>query len=224
MLGFNSTQIPAPTMPKPKTGVQIPRLVPTQKRSRERYELILSTAAEIISENGGDALKMSEIVERTGIPFGSLYQYFPDKIAVIGTLAERFNLEGRACVEAELAGVKTQEDLHAALLRVADGYYQMFMENPLMRDIWQATQADRILQQLDQEDVEALASILSNAIHTVQPGKDKDQTFHAATLIMHLIAAAVRHAINLEEKDGKQVMAMFKSLLPQNLDKITANH
>ena len=46
---------------------------------------------------------MSDIVERTGVAFGSLYQYFPDKTAIIGTLAERYNAVGRDCVRRDLS-------------------------------------------------------------------------------------------------------------------------
>jgi hypothetical protein len=41
---------------------------------------------------------MSDIVARSGVPFGSLYQYFPDKTAIIGTLAQRYNVIGRDCL------------------------------------------------------------------------------------------------------------------------------
>ena len=35
---------------------------------------------------------------------------------------------------------------------MVDSYYQVFIDEPVMRDIWQATQADRALQKLDEED------------------------------------------------------------------------
>ena len=56
-------------------------------------------AAELMAEKGSEAFRMSDIVERSGVPFGSLYQYFPDKTAIIDTLAERYN----AFVQADAA-------------------------------------------------------------------------------------------------------------------------
>ena len=53
----------------------------------------------------------------------------------------------------DLSGVKKVADLHPALCRIIDSYYRMFIDEPVMRDIWQATQADRALQKLDEEDV-----------------------------------------------------------------------
>ena len=50
------------------------RLVPTQKRSRARFEAILETAEQILLEKGADAFRMSDIVARAGVPHGSLYQ------------------------------------------------------------------------------------------------------------------------------------------------------
>ena len=118
------------------------RLVPTQQRSRDRFEKILECAAELMAEKGSEAFRMSDVVERSGVPFGSLYQYFPDKTAIIGTLAERYNAIGRDCVRRDLASVRSARDLYPALCRITDSYYRMFIEEPVMRDIWQATQAE----------------------------------------------------------------------------------
>src|SRR3954468_21570021 len=104
------------------------RLVPAQKRSRERFERILECAAEIMAEKGSEAFRMSDIVERTGVPFGSLYQYFPDKAAIIGTLAERYNAIGRDCVRRDLSAVKSARDVYPALCRIVDSYQQMFID------------------------------------------------------------------------------------------------
>ncbi|HEX6037066.1 TetR/AcrR family transcriptional regulator, partial [Longimicrobium sp.] len=132
-----------------------PRRVPSQRRSRERVERMLAVATELIAERGSDAVRMSEVAERAGVSIGSLYQYFPDKSAIIRTLAERYNAQGLACVQAELAPVRDEGALHEALLRVVDGYYEMFLAEPVMRDIWWATQSDRALQDVDAADVEA---------------------------------------------------------------------
>src|ERR1700754_675071 len=106
------------------TAAGIARLVSVQKRSRERYEHILASAAELLAVKGSEAFRMSELVERTGVAFGSLYQYFPDKAAIIGTLAERYNQIGRDCVARDLAAVNALSDLHPALCRIVDSYYR----------------------------------------------------------------------------------------------------
>ena len=193
------------------------RLVPTQQRSRERFEKILECAAELMAEKGSEAFRMSDVVDRSGVPFGSLYQYFPDKTAIIGTLAERYNMIGRDCVRRDLAVVKGTRDLYPALCRITDSYYQMFMEVPVMRDIWQATQADRALQKLDEEDGAYLAGLLSDALRRIAPDAPAAALASFSQLIMTLIAAAVRHAIALEPKEAARFLALFKRMLPKNL-------
>lgn len=195
----------------------IARLVPVQRRSRERYEHILREAAALLAEKGSEAFRMSELVERTGVAFGSLYQYFPDKTAIIGTLAERHNQAGRDCVARDLSAVKTVRDLHPALCRIVDSYYRMFVEVPVMRDIWQATQADRALQKLDEEDVDFLAGLLTEAVRRVAPHTPKPALKAWARLVMTLIAAAVRHAITLPPKEARPLLATFKRMLPYDL-------
>jgi AcrR family transcriptional regulator len=201
-----------------EAGTQgLARLVPVQKRSRERFERILEVAAEIMAEKGSEAFRMSDIVERSGVAFGSLYQYFPDKTAIIGTLAERYNAVGRDCVRRDLSAVKSAKDLHPALSRIVDSYYRMFIDEPVMRDIWQATQADRALQKLDEEDGIYLAGLLSDALRPIAPDASDSTLSAFSQLTMTLIAAAVRHAITLKRKDAEHLLTLLKRMLPRDL-------
>src|SRR5258708_21600591 len=116
---------------------------------------------------------------------------------MIGTMAERYNAIGRDCVRRDLSAVKSAEDLYPALWRIVDSYYQMFVDEPVMRDIWQATQADRALQKLDEEDSAYLSGLLSNVLQRIAPDAPKPELSAFSQLIMTLIAAVVRHAITL---------------------------
>jgi AcrR family transcriptional regulator len=194
-----------------------PRRVPSQRRSRERVERILAVATALVAERGSDALRMSEVAERAGVSIGSLYQYFPDRTAIVRTLAERYNAQGLACVAAELAPVRDEAELQGALLRVVDGYYEMFLAEPAMRDVWWATQADRTLQDVDAADVEAHTALLADVMARLRPRRDRAELATVALLTMQLVATAVRLAISLDRARGDAVVAAFKRMLPERL-------
>jgi len=193
------------------------RRVPSQRRSRERVERILTIATDLIVEKGSDAVRMSEIAELAGISIGSLYQYFPDKVAIIRTLAERYNLLGRACVEAGLATVRQEADLESALEGIVDGYYAMFLDEPVMRDIWLATQSDKSLQEVDTADGEMHVALLNEVLIRLRPEGDRDELIALARLTTHLMATAVRLAISVEREQGDRIIATFKRMLPEKL-------
>jgi AcrR family transcriptional regulator len=204
------------------TGRGVARLVPTQKRSRERFERILACAVEVMAEKGSEDFRMSDIVERTGIAFGSLYQYFPDKSAIIGTLAERYNAIGRECVRAELTGLRDIADLHDTLWRMTAAYYRFFVDEPAVRNVWQATQVDRALQELDREDGVYLTRLLFNALRPLAPTVADRALADFCQIVMVLIAAAVRHAIALPPKEGRRALNVFRHLLPKDVGLVAA--
>jgi len=204
-----------------KTGMA--RRVPVQKRSRERYELILKTATDILSEKGSDAFKMSDIVDRTKISFGSLYQYFPDKTAIIGTLADGYNQLGHECIKTELATIKTADDVHPSLCRLVDSYYQVFTDLPVMADILNATQSDKVLQKLDAEDMNVLSGFLMDALLRFSENKDRDELKLSSLLIIKLITSVVRFAITLEPLDAEKTLLIFKGILPMDVKSLVGN-
>ena len=62
------------------------RREPTQKRSRKRVEQIVEAARALLFEHGIRAVTTTSIASKAGVPVGSVYQYFPDKSAILTTL------------------------------------------------------------------------------------------------------------------------------------------
>jgi len=66
-----------------------PRKSPAQERSRFTVEQIVQAATQVFSERGHAGATTNHIAERAGVSIGSLYQYFPNKEAILVTLAKR---------------------------------------------------------------------------------------------------------------------------------------
>jgi AcrR family transcriptional regulator len=66
--------------------------VPVQGRSVARVARMLDACAELVDEVGYDGLTTTLLAERAGVAIGSVYQFFPDKRAVVQALTMR-NLE-----------------------------------------------------------------------------------------------------------------------------------
>lgn len=66
------------------------RRTPQQARSQERVNRILDTAEELFACKGYAASTTNEIASQAQVPIGSLYQFFPDKTAILQALALRY--------------------------------------------------------------------------------------------------------------------------------------
>lgn len=196
------------------------RRAPNQRRSRERVEKILKCAATLIAKNGSDAMRMSELAQLAGISIGSLYQYFPDKGAIIQTLAERYNAQGRACIEAALANVSTADELRDAFGALIDEYYEMFLAEPVMRDIWSGTQANKALNDIGLADSRTNAAVLADALTRLNASADEGELAAAAFLIFHLGEATMRLAISVNRAEGEKLVDAYKRMALAELRRI----
>ena len=193
------------------------RREPTQRRSRERVERILAVATELIAAQGSDALRMAEVAAKAGISIGSLYQYFPDKAAIIRTLAERINAEGRACIEEGLRDVRDAAGLRDAFGRLIDTYYGLFLAEPVMRDIWSGLQADKGLREIDLEDSRINGRVLAGVLARIDPEADRAGQFTRAFLVMQLGEATMRLAISVGREQGDALVETYKRMALREL-------
>lgn len=193
------------------------RKEPTQQRSRERVERMLAAARSLIAERGSDAIKMGEVAERAGVSIGSLYQFFPDKSAIIRALAERFTAENRACIDAELAGVSDERSLLAAFGGLVDTYYAISLAEPVMRDVWSGTQVDKALRELELADSRASADALARVWARLRPEADPAALASTAFLIWQLGEATMRLAVSVDRAEGDRLVQAYKRMALREL-------
>jgi AcrR family transcriptional regulator len=194
------------------------RKSPTQKRSRERVEHILASACRLIAERGSDTMRMSELAELSGISIGSLYQYFPDKAAVVRTIAERYNAVSRTCIADGLAHVKTTDDLRQAFSVLIDEYYEIFLAEPVMRDIWSAMQADKALRDIELAESRENATLLAAAMSRALPNESRERLQVSALLVMYFGECVMRLAISTGDTEGRALVEAYKHMAYQSFE------
>jgi AcrR family transcriptional regulator len=79
------------------------RKVPRQERSRRTVERILEAAAHIFHEQGYAGATTNDIADEAEVSIGSLYQYFPNKDALLVALTRR-HIESATAGLADLLG------------------------------------------------------------------------------------------------------------------------
>ena len=106
------------------------RRKPRQARSLERVNRILDVAEEMFIEKGYAATTTKVIASQAKVPIGSLYQFFPDKAAILQALAERYS----DLLEQYFQSFDTLEMAQLPLAdyvdRFTDGIEQFFSEHP----------------------------------------------------------------------------------------------
>jgi AcrR family transcriptional regulator len=70
-----------------REGIQ--RRRPMQARSHATWDAILEAAAQVLERDGPAGFNTTSVAERAGVSIGTLYQYFPDKQAILLAAAER---------------------------------------------------------------------------------------------------------------------------------------
>lgn len=89
------------------------RKKPRQARAEATIEAIVEAAAQVLQREGEEALSTAKIAERAGVSIGSLYQYFPNKEAVLLALIRRERDQIGAAIARKIAESepKSGEDL-----------------------------------------------------------------------------------------------------------------
>ena len=110
------------------------RVEPVQARSAARVGALLDAACQTMHEVGYEQLTTAMVVERAGASIGTVYRYFPDRVAVLQAVAAR-NLERvTQALRADLAK-NAPATVNAALRTALDTLTRFFREEPGFRSL-----------------------------------------------------------------------------------------
>lgn len=119
------------TWPSPR---QFPTLRkrPIQSRSRALVDAVAEACLRILDDAGDEALTVARIAEVSGVAVGSIYQYFPNKDAIVALLYERIldqESEQLLLVRERLVGLPLATALRAILANIIRVEVRLFKLN-----------------------------------------------------------------------------------------------
>ncbi len=110
------------------------RIEPVQARSAARVGALLDAACQVMHEVGFEPLTTALVAERAGASIGTVYRYFPDRVAVLQAVAarslERVTSALRTDLEREQPG-----DVSGALATALETLLRFFREEPGFRSL-----------------------------------------------------------------------------------------
>lgn len=110
-----------------------PQRAPVQDRSRQTVRFILEAAVQVFESQGIAGGTTARIAERAGVSVGTLYQYFPNKQAVLQALGEAHVAEAAAQIGALLARISGEDwPLPALLQAVVEVAVALHAGNPVL--------------------------------------------------------------------------------------------
>jgi AcrR family transcriptional regulator len=188
------------------------RRVPVQGRSLARVHRMLDACAELVEEVGYDGLTTTLLAERAGVAIGSVYQFFPDKRAIVQALTMR-NVE--AYVERLNARIsagaldKWWDAVDAAI----DEFIEMNRTVPGFRTLHFGDVVDLYL--LDEERdnnsviVEQLGRLLSDRFHV----PDEPRLALALGMAVEIADALIKNAVRRDPHGDEVVLAEAKDIV-----------
>ncbi len=114
---------------KTTTPSLTPRKKPLQRRATETVTTLLDATAQELLDGGYDRMSTNKIARRAGVSVGSLYQYFPNKEAIVVALKRRMADREREVIGEKLAGLR-DADLPTAVRVVIDTQIAVVLSEP----------------------------------------------------------------------------------------------
>jgi AcrR family transcriptional regulator len=155
------------------------RRKPVQERSAARVQRMLDAAAELLDEVGYDETTTSLIATRAGVSVGSLYQFFPDRTAVLTALAHRSFGRFSQLLSDRLT-IRPPRRWQDAVDLVVDVYVQFCRDEPAAQVLSFGGPVDRHMLDPDDDNNGVVATALGDVLRSVQPGLVVDQRLRLA--------------------------------------------
>lgn len=105
------------------------RRQPTQERARETVNVILDAVIRLLKRSGASAVTTNRVAEAAGVSIGSVYQYFPNKRAILIALHERHIEQVDQTLHRKIAE-SAGEPLEAIVSRLIGGMIEVHAADP----------------------------------------------------------------------------------------------
>lgn len=208
---------PRKTAPK-KPKAQDAARAPQRARGKQRVAALLDAAAAVFVEKGYEAATMAEVAARASAAIGSLYQFFPNKELLAGTLRAQYGdalYDGLAALR-DRAGAWNEEQLADGLL---SGWLAFLEQHPGFMAL---VEAQAGLDAARAAGVRMrMRQLISEILRAHAPRLSQQKAASVATAVLQTLkgAAALRIEAELPERNAvlDQLRLMLRLYLKEQL-------
>lgn len=173
------------------------RRVPSQDRGQRRVDRLLDAAAEVIAEVGVEAASTNAIAARAQTSVGSLYQFFPNKDALVQALAARYTAQFERLKERAMAIEVADQPLDAMMRGIITPIAEFCDANPAYRHVYAATN-NELTGQYSADEARLHASVVARVealIARRTPWVTAEQRHTTAVVQVETVHAVLFHSL-----------------------------
>jgi AcrR family transcriptional regulator len=179
-----------------------PRKQPRQDRSRDTVRVLLRAAAQVFAASGYAAGTTNRIAERAGVSIGSLYEYFPNKDALLVALMEEHLREAEAILAAAAAeAVADGPDVAAVVRRFVRAMVELHARDRALHRVLfeEAPLPRRVRRQLSDLERQVAASV--EAWLRAHPGVTRRDPALAAAVVVQAVEGVTHKLVVHGERE-----------------------
>lgn len=192
---------------------------PVQARSAARLTRLLDSAAEVIDEIGYERLTTAMVAERAGASIGTVYRYFPDRIAVLQSLSARYRTEYIEEIQSVLA-TDSFENWLQAVDAVIDATVGVFASKPGYRSLRFGDVIDVRPIESDHTNAHIVASVLAASFVKRYELEDGEALLFHCEIAVQLIDSLLARAFTLDAKGDQKVIEETRTVVHRYLTSI----
>ncbi len=208
-----------PVPHKLKIMIISPRTEPRQARALERVKRILSCAEELLAQEGYEGFSTNRVAQKAKVNIASVYQYFPNKHALIFAINRKMLDE--VLIVLENSEAHWSEQVWSELFNPFKS--EQFTSNrhiSLVRALEQAAIQSSELQQMEHEHAEALAQFYSRFLAFYGSGWNESDRLNAGRMIYAMCNMGLYDSARLGEADQQRIQQLFEMNIKQFIESI----
>ncbi len=189
------------------------RRQPQQKRSQKRVEKILDAAAIVFDEVGFEAATTHAIAKRANTAVGSLYQFFPDKLAIFNALelrhVERVYVMWDKLLRLEVIQLPFADFIHTL---VAQG--EQLFTNPTSRIVFiQFFTSPTIFRNIDISFTQEAIQFMAKLIKARNPSLTNKRSQLLAQICVNATNTLILLALRSNDAHNQEIIAEIEALM-----------
>jgi AcrR family transcriptional regulator len=188
------------------------RRLPTQARSRERVQRLLDTADTLIGADGFGSLTIPLLANTAHMPVGSIYQFFPDKSAIVDAVAARYMqlfLDELEQLSDRIARLRWD----AAVETVIEHFAGMYRDHPSFRELWLNGHLTPGARERDRRNNDDLAAVLVAALKQRREFSHARRLNLACRVAVEVADGLLRYAFTLDPAGDQPTLNELKRIV-----------